>query len=541
MPKPVRIKHSAVGVKANDHQLHRLQAIGFTSALNPEEIKEIGNDSIVEVADGVPTVDITLDRNQDGSMKTLALFANKCFNYGYVQVTPSGGMTVNISNDEYFIDECRYVFSGGTATLAAPSSNNCIVVLSLTKNGTLAITSGTSGVNPTPPTTPTSNLKIAEIYLSSGQTTIENKHILNCHDYITITEKDFENASVDVIVGVKESGDASTTTDYITRTAYMENAFLSRLEFACNTGGASTENMSAETDNRRWFLGNKRTIVDARAVGSGTTKTLSSMTVQKELGSTPDPVQLKNGKYFLKVYLYDSTTGKYTTLKEVTTVSANDEFSYNSGTKTLTFNYSIPNTTTIIARYAANVDLWCVFKKLPKPDKSHPDLPAVLNQGQIEVYLSLLPPEQFSPSSSSMTLRVESCSVSLGLTRTALNEIGHHLPYSRPLQMPIPVTVNLNTTASDLEELAKLCGISLSSATELQLDDFIKNLYLYIYMYRENDVKRQEAPYKWQPYLKKIVLTDLSVTNDAFDLRVDANATQNWTLTCDNITVTGCR
>jgi len=86
--KPTRIKHSALAILFNDIQLDRGTSFGCTGALNTEEIREIGNIGIVEILDGIPTVDATCDTNEYGSIKTIAALANKKFDYGYVQARP---------------------------------------------------------------------------------------------------------------------------------------------------------------------------------------------------------------------------------------------------------------------------------------------------------------------------------------------------------------------------------------------------------------------------------------------------------------------
>ncbi|MFA5238301.1 MAG: hypothetical protein WC476_01160 [Phycisphaerae bacterium] len=516
MTKPTRIKSTAVGVKANDHQIHRLQNIGMTAGLNPTQVKEIGNAGITEVVDGIPTVDVTMDKNQNGSIRAICLFADTVFDYSYAQVTPATGLTVNMgtSGDSYYIDEMKYICSGGTINLTSfvPGSDSRIVVVALDASQAVQLTSGSAAAVPTAPTSSAGCVKVAEVYLTNGQTIIEDKHVFNCGDYVTITDKDFENASADVIVGIKEVGD-SETSDPITRTAYMENAFLNRLEIACNTGGVSTENMAAETDNRKWLFDTKRAVIDDRFKGAATHIL------------TYTPTTLTNGNKALKVRVYDYSADVYVDKVEGT------DFTISGST--LTWVTTAPDAAdTSIVRYCADQDISEVFKKFPNPDVSHPDFPAALQQGNIEIYLS--------DDSANQVLRIQSCTISLGLTREALNEIGHERPYARPLTLPITVTVTLNTTASDLAELARLCGKTLATASELDLGDFIKTLTLYVYFYRENDIKRAEAPYSFYPYLKKITCTDLSVSSDAFDLRVDANATQNYTLTCDNISIVSC-
>src|SRR5574343_244198 len=270
MTKPTRIKHSAAGIYFNDVQVDRGTSFGCSSALNTEELKEIGNVIIVEIIDGIPTVDITLDSNEYGSVKTAAALANKCFDYGWTQAAPhaSSGQYVTVCSGDYFIDERRYTLAADSdvslvseiAALTAGQRN--IVCLSIDSAGTISKNAGTPTTG-TPTATAdaslTGDLKLAEIYLYSGLATITDDYILNLHKQITLDVNDYEYAKVDVTLPVKEVGD-NTTTDAIVRTAYIENAFCNRIDMTFNTGGVSTSTFGMESDNKRWFLGTKRTV-----------------------------------------------------------------------------------------------------------------------------------------------------------------------------------------------------------------------------------------------------------------------------------------
>jgi len=112
------------------------------------------------------------------------------------------------------------------------------------------------------------------------------------------------------------------------------------------------------------------------------------------------------------------------------------------------------------------------------------------------------------------------------------------------MRFPIPVTVTLNTKASDLQEYARLMNkgseFASGSVNELDIDKFAKNLGLTVYVYREADTKRDEIPFKFQKYLKKIYIENLSVTDEASEVAVDRDATQNFTLKADNMIIEAC-
>lgn len=545
MTKPTRIKHSAAGIYFNDVQVDRGTSFGCSSALNTEELKEIGNVGIVEIIDGIPTVDITLDSNEYGSVKTAAALANKCFDYGWTQAAPhaSSGQYVTVCSGDYFINECRYTLAADSdvslvselAALTAGQRN--IVCLSIDSAGTISKNAGTPTTG-----TPTAiadasltgDLKLAEIYLYSGLATITDDYILNLHKQITLDVNDYEYAKVDITLPVKEVGD-NTTTDAIVRTAYIENAFCNRIDMTFNTGGVSTSTFGMESDNKRWFLGTKRTVVVDR---------LARTTSPYQYTLTQTPVQMDNQYYTLRCRVYDPSTDTYEYKTEGTTaeVSAGTaDYSVSGTTATFTATSNPGAGTVLIFRYCSNIDEDTSFLRLPLDETAHPDPPGGLNQGQIDIFLT--------DDSDNIVLRIESCTISATLTREALNEIGHQLPYDRPMTLPVPVTVTINTTASNLEEFARLCGKktewdsyeggTMTALTELNINDFAKNLGLRVKMYRENDTKRAEIPFAWQPTLKEVEIDDLSVTDEGFDIRLDTNATQTFSLKADNLTLKG--
>ena len=69
LTKPTRIQHGGVGVYLHDKQADRIQTFGSSTALNTEDIKEVGNKNIVEVVDGIPTIDVTLDGTSTGLLR----------------------------------------------------------------------------------------------------------------------------------------------------------------------------------------------------------------------------------------------------------------------------------------------------------------------------------------------------------------------------------------------------------------------------------------------------------------------------------------
>lgn len=521
-----RIKSASVAVFADDTQLDRLQAFGVSSRLNSEDVREIGNLDIVEVVDDIPQVEITADSNQYGSVKTLAKFAGKNYNWSTVVVTLATSGSVAVSSGYYFINEMLYTkAAASTHTITAPASANQkrIDTISIATNGTVTVTAGTPTTGtPVAPATPAGNLKLAEVQSNANASAeavpMTYLNILNCHDEVSLALKDFEFASVDFVVPVKEQGDNTDVTYGITRSMYVADAFVNRYDAAFSVNGAATENYSLESDNKTWFLNAAGTIYVDRFKGNGTT---SGFTL------TCTPTTRDNGNDLIKCYKYNSTTGVYTTLVEGTdfTVTA----------KALELSAAPLAAETVVARYGTNdcpLSGQPFFKRVPDEVDPHPVIAGGLRHGQVEVYLS--------DDTANHVLRLQSVTISSSLTRDALYEIGHKRAYDRPLQFPIPITVQVEALASDLREFARLCGKNFSTANELSIDQFLKNLDLTVKVYREDDVVRSTAPEVQSKPLKTITITNVSLTDENFEIRTEGNGTSSFGLKANsNLTVAG--
>ncbi len=559
MAKPTRIKHSGLGLFLNDKQIDRVQTCGSTSTLNTEDLSEIGNENIVEVLDSAPTVDITIDTNQYGSIKTMAQLANKNFDYGYPQIVPNSGLTVNVTSGSYYINEMKYdtLIDQNNIDLAPTppleTGEAQIDVLSVDTDGNITVTEGTpftysnaSEWADARPDTPEGDLKLGEVYLVNGVSEITSDYIANFHDPLEVDLMDFEYAKVDVVSPVKEVGN-NLTDDPVTRTMYIENAFCNRIDMAFNSDGLSTENFTCESDNKRWFVNTARSVFVDRFVGTAFGST-GPFTL------THTPTQMDNLNYALKVRVFDSTDGTYKVLEEV--ASDPDENQYAISGDSITLGDEINDTQTLIVRYCSDDDQPVSFEMLPNPKDPHPDPAGGVRQGNCEIYIVGPSPdtfeinpkgEDYSPTrslgqSADFVLRVESCTITADLTREALNEVGHALPYDRPLTIPVNVTISLNTKSSDLQEFARYIGRyaewEAKTLKEMSIDRLSKDLALKVYVFRETDVKRKDIPFAFAPWLKKVELSNVAVTEEAFEGSVGNNATQNFNFKADNLKVT---
>lgn len=92
-----------------------------------------------------------------------------------------------------------------------------------------------------------------------------------------------------------------------------------------------------------------------------------------------------------------------------------------------------------------------------------------------------------------LALRLQNVRISADLAREMQQELGHLAPYARTLTVPIKFTANIDTTASDLETFAKLCGklseFNAGTLTDLDIIDLLSkdNLSIVVMVYQQTD------------------------------------------------------
>ncbi|MGE4358010.1 MAG: hypothetical protein AB7E08_05625, partial [Candidatus Omnitrophota bacterium] len=335
----------------------------------------------------------------------------------------------------------------------------------------------------------------------------------------TIQLNDFELAKTDIYVPMKPSVEGASSVD---RTCYVENVYVTRIDLNYTTDGIAAENYAGESDNKRYFVNNgKFVIVDQKkAVGAETTYVLSQT-----------PTQLLNGKYMLKA------------IKNGVELIEGTDFTVNAATKTVTFTTALVAGDQIKFRYTSSIgglfhnDSDELLNFFYEDNTKAFEKPGGIRKGFIEIYL-------IENGTDNELARVQSARISATLTREALGELNRKRPYARPANLPFEATVSLEFTDSDLEVLARLSGYTYSNGVitgtnELNVDSMLKNRGLKIKIYRVNDEVRATLPtgHPWKNPLKVITVPYLIPTDEAWNSRVNANATQTYNFRTHNIQV----
>jgi len=485
-----RIIYGSQSVFCNGEILYRVQTLGSTTTFTSEDIFELGHLDIVDVVDDVPAVAVTLNTNDWGDVKTMAVLAQ-------------------VAADKIAMDATA---SGTNANLVAGGSDYL------------------HGVS------------LADFAVTCGNLT-----------------------GVSLWAPIQNECDLGTLADNIEQTLYMDEVYVNSLEFSYTTGANATENYGAETDQKMWLLN------DGRFVNweeyDYTTFSGGSFT----LGNGVEIPVLSDGSLaFLRtsengeraVSFYDSSENEITNYAVISGTSADtSRFVYNEATDTMYVptGLTIGSDDKIYALFAANGYTSAMGNKYFEAlnDVDRPATVGALRQGQVEIYIVSTNDVAYANA-----WRLTGVTVTSDLTREPLAELGHLGPYDRPLTLPIPITVTIDTTAGDLEHWSrfadKYADYASGDLDDIDLADLTASddLKLVIKIYAQTDeeaggtganrkiaqgsdligksyfndgVKGTYAAAGEQEYaLKTIVVEHLKITDEAYTLDMGTNATQTF-------------
>lgn len=514
-----RIIYASQSVVINGEFMYRVQSLGTTTSFTSEDVFELGQLNIIDVVDDVPAVAVTMNTNDFGSLKTLAKLA---------QVPPAkAAMTED----------------------------------AITTNGNLK--SGTDFMH---------GVCIADFAVTCGNLT-----------------------GVTLWAPVQEECDLGTLANNIDQTLFLDEVYVNSLEFSYTTGANATENYGAETDNKMWLLNAGKFVNYLEATVSGGDFSDGYLDLADDFGydiTTTIPTLSTGNLAFLRkdtdgapaVTFYDESANTMANVEVTSGVAAAaSSFVFDTGNSCLWFPTGHPTVTV-----AALDIIQMVFAadKYSSPNTyfealdgtTGPTVPyevGALRQGQVEAYIV----DPNSGSSYENAWRLTGVTISADLTREPLTELGHLGPYDRPLTLPVPITVTIDSTAGDLENWAKIAGqkalFDLDSSDPLQLDDIDltdlmtkDNLCLVVKVFEQTDEEAggtggsrrinttgmvgkhwfvngdlddnniaQTGVYAdgYIEYaLKTIIVKNLKITDEGMTLDVGANATQTFGFRANN-------
>ncbi len=500
MAKRNRTIYASQSVYCNGEVLYRVQTLGSTTTFNSTDIFELGHLDLIDVVDDVPAVAVTLNTNDWGDVKTFAILAQ-------------------VAKEKLDMDT--------NATVA---------------NANLAVVSGTQH-------TPTGNYLhgacIADFAIMCGNL-----------------------PGVTMWSPVQSECDMGTLANNIDQTMLMDAVFVNRLDLNYATGADATENYTAETDNKMWLL-NEARFVNYLEYELTAGQTEQVLTVSGTIATLSDgsPGFLRTDESgFRGVTFYDETNNTAVVVRTEFGNTVSSEYCvFNAANNTLYFptGMTVNDGDRVEVIYAAdmyNGEMQNVYFQALDDASRYPI--GTLRQGQIELYV-------VGPNDTAWNgaWRLTSAAISADLTREPLAELGHLAPYDRPLRMPVPITVNITATAGDLENWAmfadKYQDYRDRTLDSLDLADLMTTDYLtlVVMVYAQTDEEAGgtgEArkvlagsgligkPYQYNGQvgvyaendterpLKTVVINNLKITEDGYNINVGANATQTFNFKTNN-------
>lgn len=402
---------------------------------------------------------------------------------------------------------------------------------------------------------------------------------INFYHGVSLSHFGTTGSEFDLWAPVQSEDSLGTANDNVDQTLFMARCFATGITLNYSTGGEATENYTAETDNKTWFLNEGRFVSQEEWDITGATTTFDlgladgTNTVAMKSDNTlaflyNDPASARPS-----IWHKDDSAGTTNFYPVVSGSETATEAGFDGATNTITAptGVTIENGDEVRIRYAADAyangtdgdsdrQLSNYFSAATDSLGVHSDLGGV-RQGQVEIYL-------VDPDASTdyeLSLRLQSVAISATLNREQLSELGHLKPYDRPVTFPIEISTDVETTAGDLETFAKFAGkgseFDNSTLLDLTIDHLLSkdNLILVVQVFHQTDTeaggtgadrKVLQEEMVGKPYwnagtrstysaidvnnperefpLKTVVVPNLKATNEGYNLSVGQNATQNF-------------
>ena len=503
-----RIIYASQSVIADGSFLYRVQTLGSNSTFTSEDVFQLGELNVIDVVDDVPTVAVTCDTNDWGSIHTAAALAGVSqHNFHLSTTSDNANLTVDsgtVSNVSYYhgVALADYGLTTGQINMWAPVQTESSI--------------GTTNDNID------QTLFLRDCYVNSiewsystGANATENyalesdskMWLLNDARFVTHEEWVFTTAAS----GTIELG-LDDVTGIIPTLSDQKLGFMLRAD----NGNPGLKIYDVGTD-----VWTSYEILN----GDAATATQASYNSADHVITLPTGFTSANGDKAQVIYC----ANEYGTASEATSAS-----------------------TYICANYFTGAD---TFRNVAG---SAPEGLGALRQGQAELFL--IDPD-LAPSDYTLSLRVSSATVSAALTREPQNELGHLKPYARTVTFPVEVTSTVETTASDLEMFARLSGkyteFAATTLDDISIDDLLSkdNMILVVMVYEQTDEEAggtydgrilkststligKEYFVEGQVYtyevgdreypVKTLIVPGLKATAENFNLAVGSNATQTF-------------
>ena len=498
-----RIIYASQSVIVDGDYLYRVQTLGSTTTFTSEDVFELGQLDIIDVVDDVPSVAITLDTNDWGSIDTIASLAGVS-KAGFTATAIDGNANLTTVSG---VTEISYYHGVALANFGAANYFDLWAPV----QAEASLGTATDAIDQTM-FMPKCYVSSIELGYSTGANATENygaetdtKYwFLNDGRFISQEQWDFIGVVASVTLGIAAGVETVATlsdsslgflysTDAGERAIYVLLAAGTKVYYAVN--------------------------------GTAATATEAYYNSATNLLTLPTGYTSANGDTLFVRYAADAYAG-----------ATGDADTVKSG----------------------------YFTALADGDTTRPEDVGALRQGQIEIYM--VDPTITGPGDSyEIALRLSSATITASMTREPLNELGHLKPYDRPLTFPVEITTAVETTAGDLETFAKFAGkeaeYDAGTLDDITIAHLLSkdNLVLVAMMYQQTDeiaggvgsnrkvlsddmvgteyfvrgvravygALNPASPEREYP-LKTVVVPNLKITDEGFNNSVGSNATQSY-------------
>lgn len=300
---------------------------------------------------------------------------------------------------------------------------------------------------------------------------------------------DFENALVDFYITVRASPEEVWT-------QYIDKASVVTANYNFGVEGNFTERYSLQADNKLWFLNGAKFVVSREVIAD------EEGTISITFSGTPIKV--------LSVLLDD--------------VRDEDVNAVIDGNDVIVTSADITVGTKVKVRVAGL-----------EPNEWEKDKNSVgaKRRGHIEIYL--LTDVNYNPSTRKIVSceehlirKAQSLDIEASIDRDALKELGRHKVYARPMEYPMHVDATLEVMMAELDIFAKLAGKDISSANELSVDKFRKDLGLRVKIYERSDIEKF-SQFQSRGLIKQFDIPYLIPVDSSLGLTLGENANQSFT------------
>lgn len=498
MARRNRIIYPSNAVWANGNVLYRVMTFGSTTTFNTEDVFELGQLKIIDVVDDAPTVAVTIETDEFGSLSNVYAIANIEQDDVLVHdaTSVSGHLTVvsgtgaSASNIAFYhgITLTDFGLSGecvSNVEIWAPIQNECDI--------------GTDSDNIDQTMfLPRVFVNSLEWTYTAGANAAENFGGETDAKFWFVNDGKFISHEEFVFAAGSSGDEVDVNTGTTGGTGFTVGTGESSVFLGLDEGGSPAELVTTRSTGQLAFL--RFDSLGAPAVRYYNASADATLDIAVEAGTAA-----KAGTFVYNSVdneLFDPTDlasnadllGEAKAAEDILQVvyAANAFASAAADISTLgTRGGGTAATSTMATRRDAEYFAPITIDTTHKPE----DVGAV-RHGQIEIYL--IDKDVLSPDANlddQLALRLTSVTIAADLTREPLFELSHLRPYDRSLTFPIPFTVTVETTANDLAEYATLAskktGVVVDKTTDdISIFDFMtanERLDLVVQIYQQTD------------------------------------------------------